>query len=117
MSNTYLINPVVSLDGQHVMSNSEDYDKLTSFFSSEVFANTVQDRELDKALLAELSQEYTNYLREQDQFEWSGTGVAVVSRMTANALENVTQEAIDGEADDAVFRIAAEVAILSVYGE
>ena len=33
MSNTYVINPIVSLDGAHVMSQSDDYVKLTEFFS------------------------------------------------------------------------------------
>ena len=111
MSNIYMINPIVSLDGNHVMSHSEEYDKLTSFFSAQEFAEVVNDRELDKELLAEISQEYTNYLRSH----WLNTSVAVVSRMTADAQENVTQEAINGISDDAVFRVTVEAAVLSSY--
>lgn len=111
MSNTYLINPIVSLDGQHVMSHSEDYDNLTNFFSSSEFAEVVNDRDLDKELLAEISQEYTNYLRTH----WLNTSVAVVSRMAADAQDNVTEEAVNGKSDNAVFRVTVEAAVLSSY--
>ncbi len=115
MSNTYVINPIVSLDGAHVMSQSDDYVKLTEFFSSTEFAELVNGRDLDKELLAEMSQELTNFIRRGDRFDWSKTCVAVVSRATANALDNVTQEAIDGEADDASFQIVLEVGILTSH--
>lgn len=114
-SNTYVLNLIVSLDGNHVMSQSDEYAGLTEYFATEEFSTLVNDRDLDKELLAEVSQGLTNHLRAGDKFDWSKTCVAVVSRAAVNALENVTQEAVDGEEDNAVFRIVMEVGVLSSY--
>lgn len=94
MSKTHLINPIVSLDGKHVMSHSEDYAKLTKFFSSDEFKALAEDRDLDKHLLVDMSQELTNFLREKELFEWSPTCVAVVSRVVVDPIDADTDKVV-----------------------
>ncbi len=101
MSKTHLINPIVSLDGKHVMSHSDDYSKIVEFFNSDEFKTLVNDRDLDKHLLVDASQELTNYIRKNDLFEWASTCVAVVSRAVVDPI------------DDDTDKVVVEVAVIS----
>ena len=101
--NQILICPIVSLDGTHVFSSSDNYAKLVDYFNHDSFVSLVTGRELDKQLLAEISEGLTNHIRSSKQFDWSKTAVAVVSRAVVDPVDDNTHKAV------------FEVAVLSEY--
>lgn len=89
-----LISPIITLDGSHVMSFSDDYKKLTDYFNCVDFMKTVNDRELTKELLVELSTGLTNHLRGSKDFDWSEKCVAVVSKAKAVKVDDDNQKVV-----------------------
>ena len=89
-----VISPIITLDGSHVMSFAEDYSKLTGYFNCVDFINVVNDRELSKELLVELSTGLTNHIRASKDFDWSEKCVAVVSKARAVKVDEDTQKVV-----------------------
>ncbi len=78
---TTTIVPIITKDAQHVFTNTMEYQSISSYFTTDDFANFAADAEVDRDMLVSVSEGLTNFLRNQSvnnqTLNWAGKAVAV----------------------------------------